>query len=81
MGGVVTDIEQLGLAIQPTPAMLRGDQTVWMHSHCGTVVVLSSPTKGQPPKDRCPGCDTEAPWRKQRLPVAGLHRTDEEERP
>ena len=30
-------LAQLALEIDPTPAMIRGEQTVWQCSQCGTV--------------------------------------------
>jgi hypothetical protein len=63
---------QLGLWIEPTPAMERGDQTVWQHSHCGTVVVSPS---GRPKPGACPCCERpDAPWWTEEIPVAGLRR-------
>lgn len=65
----------LGLWIEPTIAMRRGEQMVFQCSWCGTVVVQSSVsaievTIGQ--LGACPSCGREAGWWQQHLPVAGL---------
>lgn len=78
-------MEQLGLAIEPTPAMLKGEQTVWQCSHCGTVVVLTNLVTqitgrpvGRAPQGQCPGCMKPlGKWWAQQLPVAGIRKTED----
>lgn len=59
----------LGLELEPTPAMLNGEQRVFQCAQCGTVVVQSGLAPG--PLDACPACHGTTWWH-QTLPVAGL---------
>lgn len=68
-GGVIAVQSMLDLDLEPTPAMLRGQQRVFACSQCGTVVVQSGLVPG--PLGACPSCAGTA-WRHQELPVAGL---------
>jgi hypothetical protein len=58
----------LDLDLEPTIAMLRGDQRVDQCAWCGTVVVAPG---GRSPLGPCPSC-AEPRWWRQELPIAGL---------
>lgn len=65
------DLEALGLELDPTAAMLRGEQRAFQCSYCGTVVVRPS-TYADMPLGGCPVCREVTHWWEQRFPIAGL---------
>jgi len=68
------DLEALGLRLEPTIAMRSGDQEVYQHSHCGTVVVRTN-LGGAQPLGNCPACTAEhadKPWWHQEIGATGL---------
>jgi hypothetical protein len=60
----------LELDLEPTPAMLKGQQSVFQCSECGTVVVQPRPAAHK--LGPCPSCLRSPSWWAQTLPVAGL---------
>ncbi len=78
------DLESLGLAILPTIAMRRGEQEVYQHSHCGTVVVRSSLAHNGESLGECPSCtNPAAAWWRQSITadgLAGLHLVESDDR-
>jgi len=66
------DLEVLGLRLEPTIAMKRGEQQVFQHSRCGTVVVRSSlDLAGE--IGPCPSCThPDEPWWQQKITASGL---------
>lgn len=60
----------LGLELEPTIAMRRGEQLVFQCAHCGLIAVQTNLAPG--PLDGCPACG-HGTWWEQTLPVAGLH--------
>jgi hypothetical protein len=71
------DLESLGLSLVPTIAMRRGEQEVYQHAHCGTVVVRSSLAHESETLGACPSCtNPAAAWWRQSINedgLAGLH--------
>lgn len=66
------DLESLGLEVDPTPAMLDGDQGIAQHSWCGTVIVWPKQF-GKP--GQCPVCGPEHAsdsWWEQTIDSGGL---------
>ena len=68
------DLEALGLELDPTEAMRRGEQLVFQHSWCGTVVVKPA---GAPRATlgACPACEPVRaldPWWQQEIGPSGL---------
>ncbi len=62
---------QLGLGLEPTPAMRDGRQRVFQCLACGTIVVV--PDGRRPGRERpCSACSRALGWTEQQLPVAGL---------
>lgn len=68
------DLEALGLTIEPTPAMKRGEQTVWQCTWCGAVLVRPSDW-ADATLHACPVCNSTTGWWEQRFPIAGLRAT------
>ena len=70
------DLEALGLKLEPTIAMRRGEQEVFQHSYCGTVVVRSDLARDLAQLGDCPSCTRpREPWWHQQIGrdgVAGL---------
>ena len=67
------DLESLGLELRPTIAMRRGEQEVYQHSHCGTVVVRSSLAHHGELLGTCPSCtNPSAAWLRQPITADGL---------
>ena len=67
------DLESLGLVLVPTIAMRRGEQEVYQHSHCGTVVVRSSLAHESETLGACPSCTKPtAAWLRQSITADGL---------
>lgn len=67
------DLESLGLELRPTLAMRRGQQEVYQHSHCGTVVVRSSLAHHGDRLGQCPSCtNPSAAWLRQTITADGL---------
>lgn len=60
----------LGLVIEPTIAMRRGEQLVFQCSECGLIAVQTDIAPG--PLAACPACSSSS-WWEQSLPVAGLN--------
>ena len=71
------DLEALGLVLEPTSAMLRGEQRAFQCSFCGTVVVRPS-TYAEVPLGDCPTCRESTHWWAQTFPVAGLRQANPE---
>jgi hypothetical protein len=66
------DLEALGLRLEPTVAMKRGEQQVFQHSRCGTVVVRSSLDMAGD-LGLCPSCNhPDEPWWQQKITASGL---------
>lgn len=65
------DLEALGLEVDPTPAMLRGEQLVWQCTWCGAVVVQPSGWTDVTLR-ACSVCGSTTGWWEQRFPIAGL---------
>jgi uncharacterized paraquat-inducible protein A len=63
------DLGHLGLELDPTIAMRRGDQSVFQCAQCGTVVVQPRPASSK--LMACPACER-TDWLNERLPLAGL---------
>lgn len=61
------------LRVEPTPAMRRGDQSVFQCAWCGCVVVQPQPAEHR--LGDCPSCSSSSDWWRQSLPTAGLHPT------
>lgn len=59
------------LRVEPTPAMRRGDQSVFQCSWCGCVVVQPQPAEHR--LGDCPSCKSNPDWWSQALPTAGLN--------
>lgn len=73
MAQVQFDLETLGLLLVPTIAMRRGEQEVYQHSHCGTVVVRSSLAHENETLGACPSCtNPTAAWLRQSITADGL---------
>lgn len=64
----------LGLELEPTTAMRRGEQLVFQCAHCGLVAVQSNLAAG--PLGACPACERDQ-WWEQKLPLAGLRKRQE----
>ncbi len=64
------DLRAFGLRLEPTIAMVRGEQQVFQCADCGTVVVRSSLATAKR-LGPCPGCAATT-WWSQTLPLAGL---------
>ncbi|HVT78427.1 MAG TPA: hypothetical protein VHD87_15425 [Acidimicrobiales bacterium] len=65
-------LAEVGLALEPTVAMRRGEQHAFQCAWCGTVVVVPAPA---PKLGRCPnnGCERpEQGWWRQHLGDGGL---------
>lgn len=60
----------LGLHLEPTIAMCRGDQLIWQCAECGLLAVQTNLAPGR--LAQCPAC-AGARWWKQDLPVGGLN--------
>lgn len=57
------DLGALGLRVEPTVAMRRGEQQIFQHSNCGTVVVRSSLDQTGDRLGPCPSCTKpNEPW-------------------
>lgn len=66
------DLAALGLRLEPTIAMRNGEQQVFQHSWCGTVVIRSGLDYAGPLGD-CPSCKRPGdPWWQQEIGVDGL---------
>ena len=63
-----------GWSLEPTPAMLAGDQVVSQCAWCGTVVIVATIRNEPGPRPlagkACPSCDqTEHGWWREDVPV------------
>lgn len=59
----------LGLELEPTTAMRKGEQLIFQCAQCGLLAVQTNLAHG--PLGNCPACGRSTWWRQQ-LPVAGL---------
>lgn len=66
------DLGALGLRLEPTAAMLAGEQQVFQHSWCGTIVVRSELAHAGP-LGPCPSCTRPGDkWWQQQIGRDGL---------
>lgn len=70
MSAFLSNPALLGLELEPTIAMRRGEQLIFQCAQCGPLAVQTNLAHG--PLSNCPACG-HGDWWKQQLPVAGLH--------